>query len=327
MGPVIRNFASEVAWRLPAQPGAASNGPVTLVYHGIPRTPDSQGFRAEDFEAQIRFLKEHFDFVSPDALYTPAEDRGRIRVLLTFDDGFRNNAEIAAPVLERYRIPAVFFVATRHLQPREYLWFAYLRALGVHFPGKSFAFRGAHIDMSAERRQETMAQLRRDLLALRPHPAKLYEVIAEELPAIDSFTSPEILLDHYAGMTATQLQRLAANPLFTIGGHTVDHPMLASCERKEARRQMEMGRDTLSQLTGKACGLFAYPSDDHDQEVRDMCENLGFRTAFTIHRTAREKRHLSSPRVGVYYPSLPELGFKVQWNGLLRRIQQWSTKF
>ena len=38
-------------------------------------------------------------------------------VVLTFDDGFANNATVARPVLEELQMSAVFFVSTRHLEP------------------------------------------------------------------------------------------------------------------------------------------------------------------------------------------------------------------
>ena len=36
-------------------------------------------------------------------------------VAITFDDGFRDNLQFAAPVLEKYRLPATFFVVTDHV--------------------------------------------------------------------------------------------------------------------------------------------------------------------------------------------------------------------
>src|SRR3954470_6767800 len=132
----------------------AARKPVVLIYHGVPRTGVS--LDAATFEEQIVFLREHFDFVRVDDLTTRRSGLERIRVLLTFDDGFRNNAEVVAPILRRYGIPAVFFVCSRHAQQDRYLWFSYLRSLERWFRGNGFTFRGEFMNMSPTERPTTI---------------------------------------------------------------------------------------------------------------------------------------------------------------------------
>ena len=87
---------------------------VVLVYHRVQEgragLGDMVGERA--FEAQMRYLQEHCRPVSWETLLNAATiDRG-ISVLVTFDDGYRDNFTRALPVLTRYGIPAVFFTVT-----------------------------------------------------------------------------------------------------------------------------------------------------------------------------------------------------------------------
>jgi len=279
---------------------------------------------AEVFENQIQFLKEKFELVGAEELSSRAPRGPKIRVLLTFDDGFRNNADIVSPVLEKYKAPAIFFVSTRHLEPGRYLWFAYLRALEEFYPASGFHFNGEWMNMLPKHRSETVDRLRRHLLSLRPHPGGMYQTIESALPEMESFTTVEQRAELHEGMTPDQLSQLASNPLFAIGAHTADHPFLTMCDDAEMCRQLEDGKTRIEHYTGLPCELFAYPSDDHDDRVRDACRRIGFRAAFSVHRTNQRFRQFTVPRVGVYYPALPELGFKVRWNGVLRKIKQWS---
>ena len=66
----------------------------------------------------LSWLSKRFDFLHPsDLLYS--EKPG---VLLTFDDGFANNHDVALPILEEFEAPAIFFVSTRHVQnPHDWL--------------------------------------------------------------------------------------------------------------------------------------------------------------------------------------------------------------
>jgi peptidoglycan/xylan/chitin deacetylase (PgdA/CDA1 family) len=286
-----------------------------------------RGLNASTFEEHILFLKNHFDFVSVCEPGGSIAESGRTRILITFDDGFLNNVEVAVPILRKHRVPAVFFIATRHLSPQNWLWFTYLAALRDEYAGDRLFFRGELLDMSPAARSASMKRLREHLLGLEPHPAAMYESIARYLPAVEEFTSEGARRDRYAGMSPEQVRELAADPLFTIGAHTIDHPMLTRCEPDERRRQIEGGRNVLQAITGKPCELFAYPSDDHDPAIRRLCSDLGFRASFTIHRMDSKQPRMAVPRVGVYHPGLSELGFKVRWNGVLRQLQQWNLNY
>jgi peptidoglycan/xylan/chitin deacetylase (PgdA/CDA1 family) len=321
----LRKIATNIGWRIPAPAGAGARGTVTLVYHGVPQSGKNVAINGKVFESQIRFLREHFDLITPDELNRTRPADEKTRILLTFDDGFRNNAEVVAPILGKYSAPAVFFVATRHLVPGRWLWFAYLRALENGFRGDRIMFRGRAFDMSRERRAASVASLREALLALLPHPAAMYGAIEQELPGIEEFTTPGEREDQFDGMSAAQVNSLSSDPLFTIGAHTADHPMLTRCTAEESRRQIEVGRAELERVTGKPCDWFAYPSDDHNADVRRLCSDLRFDAAFSVHRTFAGDRQMTIPRVGVYYPAVSELGMKVQWNGLLRRIRRCQT--
>jgi peptidoglycan/xylan/chitin deacetylase (PgdA/CDA1 family) len=72
---------------------------------------------SSDFKQQIRFLIDHsYRFISADHLLNcTACDPGEKYVLLTFDDGYLNNYDIATSFLHTLNIPAIFFINTAYL--------------------------------------------------------------------------------------------------------------------------------------------------------------------------------------------------------------------
>jgi len=273
------------------------------------------------FERHILFLKQHFEFVSPHDLDRPRAPQQRLRVLLTFDDGFRNNAEVAAPLLRKHRVPAIFFIASRHATPGKYLWFSHLRALKRCFGGKEISFRGTLFDMSPHERRRSIRKLGDLLLSLRPHPAAMYEALEEELPQIEDLVDKRDLIDEYAGMTNDQVAALAADPLFAVGAHTVDHPFLTRCEPKEALRQIQANRAWIEAVCGGRCNDIAYPNGDYSAELLSVCREAGFKRGFATSTRIDRQSIFEVPRIGIYSQSTDVLGFKVQWGSLLRDVR------
>ncbi len=313
------------SYKLPVFARLLPRTPSVLVYHGVPRATRLGGVDAMTFEQHIVFLRRRFIFVHPQDVYRRRVSGRPADVLLTFDDGFRNNAEVAAPILRRHGVPAVFFICSRHSAPGKYLWCAYLSALRQHFKGNGFTFRREFMDMSPGQREATMRRLAAYLAQLKPHPAALYRAIEEELPKLEDFVSAEARRDECEGMSPDQVQELAANPLFTVGVHTVDHPRLTLCEPQEVLRQISENKLWLEHITGKPCGTIAYPYGDYNAETVESCRAAGLYRGYAVLQKLHCDRDWEVPRLGIYSPSLDVLGFKVIWGRALA-VDRWPRK-
>ena len=305
--------------RVPFGVVAAPRRPVVLMYHGVP-TRSTAGVDGAVFEEHVVYLKQHFTTVAPDDIENRRRPLERCRVLLTFDDGFRNNLTVVAPILRKYDVPAMFFVCSRHAVSGKYLWFSYLRALEAHFPGNALSFRGASLDLSAAKRRESVERLSQILLALTPHPAAMYDAIERELPRLEDFVSDEDLADRYAGLTAEQVAELDRDPLFTVGNHTSDHPLLTRCEPGEALRQMRDNREWVERLCGRRCDVIAYPGGDYNADVLSSCRAAHHARGYSVSPYVHGDPDFEIPRLGIYSPSVDALGFKVYWGTLIRSM-------
>jgi peptidoglycan/xylan/chitin deacetylase (PgdA/CDA1 family) len=298
-----------------------SRRPVVLIYHDVPSVSGDHAVDLATFESHITFMKRHFDFITPEQLKERRHPLSRIRVLLTFDDGFCNQFELAKRVLLKHSVPALFFISSRHSSPGAYLWFVYERMLARHFQGDGFTFRGMYFNMDPEHRGQSISRLRSVLLDLKPHPAAMYRAIEQELPRVNEMIDPKIAADRYQGMSAEQVADLAREPQFTIGCHTVDHPLLTRCTSKEAFRQIADNRSWLERVTKRKCRTIAYPGGDYNRQIVNQCRDLVLTDGFAVIPKLRSIPQFEVPRIGVYSASVLFLGYKVQLGNFLRKTR------
>ena len=86
--------------------------------------PDELTRTSRDFERFCRFFRTYFDVVSLDYMVTRIVGGASIggTLAITFDDGYRDNFEVAAPILRKLGLPATFFVVTRYLDTATVPW-------------------------------------------------------------------------------------------------------------------------------------------------------------------------------------------------------------
>jgi len=99
----------------------SENGTKVMIlnYHKIDDMNISLSVPPEDFDKQMKYLYDHgYHTISPDDLYNSLEGNAELPenpVLITFDDGYRDNYENAYPILQKYGFKGTIFVITSFL--------------------------------------------------------------------------------------------------------------------------------------------------------------------------------------------------------------------
>ncbi len=209
--------------------------------------------------------------------------------IITFDDGYRDNHDVALPILLGHRMSAAFFIATGYLhggamfndRVRESL-----RACNEATLDASAIGLG-NLDVSdIAAKLSAVESIITTIKHMRPH---------ERISAVERIERA-CRFSHDAGdrarrlmMTESEVCALAAQGM-EIGGHTRTHPILRSLEPVQAREEISGGHADLRAIVGRAPDLFAYPNgrlgDDFDATHCALVRAAGFRYAFTTHRGA-----------------------------------------
>ena len=238
-----------------------------LMYHGVVETPpalfDWCFLDVDRFAAQMAWLAAQPVEVRPLGEAVSDLRAGRLRrptVALTFDDGYRNNVEVALPVLARHGLPATIFLTTGFVGGAKALWASRV-ALAVDASERArLTWRGhGYALATAAERAATSAALQEVIKARAggdPGAA-----VGELEAALGVPIDPDVPRHSpFAPMDAADIAAARASGLVDFGAHTVTHPILAQLEDGALAAEIDGSVRAVAELTGEPCRAFAYPN-------------------------------------------------------------------
>ncbi len=247
-----------------------------LMYHRIHSERAWLNVSPENFLLQMRLIKAFFTPLSLSELVACLR-RGRPipprAVVITFDDGYRDNYEKAFPVLRDLGIPATFFVTTGLIESRQHFWWDHVR-LGLKPEAELME---AWPEMCHQ-----LAGLPRPQLVDRV-TARLKEIPHDQARQLLKAICLPVEPAEPETMTWPQLRELVRAGM-EVGSHTVSHPILAQQSREEAEWEIRHSKATLEQQLGCPVKHFAYPNGrpcDLSPEQPRILEQVGYLSACT----------------------------------------------
>ena len=250
-----------------------------LMYHRVldqcdPLRPEDP--TTADFGRQMRVLKRWFNPLD----LVEARERmasGRLpprAVVVTFDDGYRDNLTNAAPILKALGIPATVFVASG-FSHGDNMWND--RLIDAIKFGRPCAIDLSDFGLDvvpSPNPDAGFAGLRPLLNAIKRLPPETRAAAVSACAAqLKAPPSPPLMLN------PEEIRMLQGSGV-RIGAHTVSHPILKVVDDATAEQEIKGSKQTLETVTGGPVEVFAYPNGrpDVDYGPRDaaIVENAGF---------------------------------------------------
>jgi peptidoglycan/xylan/chitin deacetylase (PgdA/CDA1 family) len=274
LGSVVRSLGG---WR----------GVVALNYHRIgnpsesPFHPGLFSATQDMFDEHLRFLSRHLDVVRPDDITSGLDRRGRY-LLITFDDGYRDNYDRAFPVLRAHGVPATFFVTTGFLGRARVSWWdeiAWMVGRSRRDTMPAGPDLPARLGLTPLHRAETTSELLRVFKTL---PADRTEGF---LDFVATATGSGRCPDAEASalwMTWDMVRELGDSGM-VIGGHTVDHAIMSRLSPDAQERQIRGCAEDLRAQAQMRMRFFSYPvglPGTFSQHTRACLRACGVELAF-----------------------------------------------
>ncbi|MFL6799340.1 MAG: polysaccharide deacetylase family protein [Xanthobacteraceae bacterium] len=286
----------------------------------------------DDVLAWLR--RAQLDIVSLDEMYRRlvAGENDRRFVCFTLDDGYRDTLQWAYPIFKRYQVPFAVYVATSFPQRVGELWWLALEGVVARNKRVVLALEGEEKGFDCAtpgEKRHVFGQLYSYLRSLKTEQELRQAVrdLAGRYQVDIAAFCEELCMDW------KELSILAADPLVTVGAHTVNHVRLAKVPETSARSEMEMSRLVIEARLGIRPAHLSYPVGDTTsagpREFRIAAE-LGFKTAVTTRPGVlfpSHRQHLMAlPRVSLngeqqqmrYVRVLVSGAATAMWNGFRR---------
>lgn len=289
------------------------------------------------FEKQIEFLSRSFDIISLRYLRDCLKNGYRIEpgsILLTFDDGYKNNRLIVWPYLSSLDIPFSVFISTNHVGQGIRFPTYYLRAALFSTEKSHVYVKGLDRDLDLSTREKRVLAKNTLEVLLKRSPQKMArQIIGELMDLVPEERWSEIngRFQSDAPMTWDDVRELAAAGV-AVGSHCHDHFILHSKQNPlEMSEQVRLSKELIIKELG-SCDCIAYPDsgpNSLDSQAIISARETGYELGFTC--VSGEIVNCVNPMI------LPRLGisddldhFRFNLNTSFRfnrSYQNWSDRY
>jgi peptidoglycan/xylan/chitin deacetylase (PgdA/CDA1 family) len=269
--------------------GIRGTGAAILMYHSVQEDPslqaDSLGeiiHSQQVFRQQMELVAREFHPLSLGELTVLLGRKEKIperSVVVTFDDGYRDNFEVAMPILDQVGMTATFYVTVECIEKCRPPW-----PSPVRFALRTTKRKTWKDPSGMSWLLETAADRDRAFAKACEYCCKLSGAaqetlvtsIATELDASYPPESEQLMMDW------DEVRKLAEHG-HVVGSHTLSHPNLAQLLVAEARAELERSRACLEKQLKRSVKHFSYPcpalSPHWNEQTVEECRRAGYETA------------------------------------------------
>jgi peptidoglycan/xylan/chitin deacetylase (PgdA/CDA1 family) len=251
---------------------------VILAYHRVLSGQDLATFyvspgmyvHVDVFEAQMRFVKQHFEVLSLSRLLDIWAEGGLNKAkrycVVTFDDGWRDNYVHAYPVLRRLGVPATIFLATNLVGTDEWFWPEKL----THIMLNRWRDRQAHGDDRRRSEAEVEVEISRCKLMRRADIDRALDKLMRE--------NGTCLPRDRMVMNWDEVAEMARNGI-SFGSHSLTHAILTHESADDVERELRGSLHELRDHRVNCVPVFCYPNGNYSTKIIDQVKAVGYRAA------------------------------------------------
>ena len=229
--------------------------------------------RPATFERLLQYCQKHYEVVDFPALSAPASGK-KPRLVLSFDDGYKDFMEYALPLLTKYNLPCNHNVVINCLERNEPIWTQRFNILANHLRDNKLSgqllpaleetkFSGQTADWFKV--YNTTIQVLLDM----PRQARM--------EALEEWEKTYLVPANAVSMMDWEDVMVAQQQGVSFGSHTISHDSLPTLPEKELFRELKESKAILELKTGKPCEVISLPNGQCSSLVVKTANQVGYR--------------------------------------------------
>ncbi|MBL7930665.1 MAG: polysaccharide deacetylase family protein [Bacteroidia bacterium] len=232
------------------------------------------------FSKCLRHISENYDVITIEDL--PHAKLHEQTATISFDDGYKDNIEVALPILEKYRVKASFYVATDCIDNQTPTWTYYLEHLfkNTQKPELNIDFEYLPEGMRVKQLQDYNSRIAY-VKKLKPllknlTLAQRREVVLHVSGIYNDVEKPNVM------MTWEDLKKLRQLG-HQVGSHTKSHTMLGHLsDETRLIEELKGSRDRIFEMLGENPKTISYPNGSYNQRVTELSKEYGYLSGLAV---------------------------------------------
>lgn len=222
----------------------------------------NKALSVRDFKEHIQFFKKKYDIISlEEALYLSSQNLSlKNKLVITFDDGFKENYSLIAPILNEVKVSATFFIISSCIDNADLMWrnkillFEKYKKENIH---KIVDDISDEFSLNKPTSKQNILQW-----SFQEWPMKDKEKIVNRLwERVMPFQLKEYLEKVNPYCTAKEIKELS-DAGFGIGSHSHTHPIFSRLNYEDFSTEILKCTSILTSITKKEISCFSYPFGD-----------------------------------------------------------------
>ena len=274
---------------------------IFLTIHGVMDVKDGgqwipvrKQISRDALDQALKLICKYYTFVSIGDAVAMLKKKTPFRnysIVLTFDDGYRNNLTHALPILKKYNIPAAIFPAVGHIDRREPFWFDrldYILQVAIKDGGDYVQIGDNKIALSSEKAEDTnliVMKAIREVKKLSGNDRDIMYELDKELSRLERKHSKSLKEisenDKWTGLARWNEFKAALSDGVTVGSHTINHSRLSLLTKEEALIELADSKKYIESRLNKSCHYVCYPNGAYNNEVADLAKVAGYKAGLT----------------------------------------------
>lgn len=256
-----------------------------LMYHRVSPKIDPWSLRSlspQSFETQIKYFSKNYEILSLDRLIeyiVQGEPFPEKAVVMTFDDGYKDNYRYAYPILKRYNIPATIFLTTGHIGTGSLFWWDKVSYCIQQTSLDKINLKGFG-SFSLRSEKEKYRAKSALLEGLKKLPGKKKDLLIDELRAISGEEIPDDLGENLI-LSWDEIKEMSCDGI-AFGAHTVNHPIIKNLPFDQAKWEIIQSKKDIEKMIGNPVTAFSYPNGIFSPDIAELVRTSGFKCAVAV---------------------------------------------